>query len=86
MGLITSTISAKEEVPVLASIDVLGVYLAARCSPHNRFTVTMPCSEKLRSYKAIHGHSASQCDAPPDRPSQHLSKTFAARMFYLDNN
>jgi hypothetical protein len=49
MGLITSTISAKEEVPVLASIDVLGVYLAARCSPHNRFTVTTPCPEKLRT-------------------------------------
>jgi hypothetical protein len=25
-------------------------------------------------------------DAPPDHPSQHPSKTFAARMFYLDNN
>jgi len=25
-------------------------------------------------------------DAPPDHPSQHPSKTFAARMFYLDKN
>jgi hypothetical protein len=53
MGHITSTISAKEEVLVLVSVDVLGVYLAARCSPHNHFTVTTPCPEKLRIHRGF---------------------------------
>jgi hypothetical protein len=30
--------------------------------------------------------AGERADAPPDHPSQHSSKTFAARMFYLDNN
>jgi hypothetical protein len=47
MGLITSTICAKKEMPALASLDVLDVYPAARCSLLNHFTVTTLSPEKL---------------------------------------
>ena len=46
--------------------------------------VYMDCSES--QHHLMSWMKMVVVDAPPDHPSQHQSKTFAARMFYLDNN
>ena len=42
--------------------------------------------ERITRYHSPRQVELLNIDALPDHPSQHPSKTFAARMFYLDNN
>ncbi|KAF8244390.1 hypothetical protein K440DRAFT_636147 [Wilcoxina mikolae CBS 423.85] len=79
MGLIASIISAVGEVPIVASDDLLRVYLAARNSTHNRCTVTTPCPEKLRTgvfWSPATPSKAGQSYARPrpSRPEVHIPK------------